>query len=39
MIGYELGQCALGMLLVATSQNGVCAILLGNEAAGPSAVH
>src|SRR5437773_2730417 len=32
MIGYELGECVLGALLVATSGSGVCAILLGDEA-------
>jgi AraC family transcriptional regulator of adaptative response/methylated-DNA-[protein]-cysteine methyltransferase len=32
MIGYEVGDCALGALLVATSARGVCAILLGDDA-------
>ena len=32
VIGYELGACALGALLVATSGLGVCAILLGDDA-------
>ena len=31
VIGYELGDCALGALLVATSSHGVCAILLGDD--------
>ena len=31
VIGYELGDCALGALLVATSGQGVCAILLGDD--------
>lgn len=33
MIGYHVGDCALGALLVATSDSGVCAILLGDSAA------
>src|SRR5687767_11211594 len=32
-IGYQVGECILGALLVATSQQGICAILLGDEAA------
>lgn len=32
MIGYEVGDCALGMVLVATTEHGVCAILLGDDA-------
>jgi AraC family transcriptional regulator of adaptative response/methylated-DNA-[protein]-cysteine methyltransferase len=33
IIGYEIGACALGTLLVATSEHGVCAILMGDDAA------
>jgi AraC family transcriptional regulator of adaptative response/methylated-DNA-[protein]-cysteine methyltransferase len=32
MIGYEIGVCSLGKLLVATSEQGVCAILMGDDA-------
>src|SRR5262245_14830176 len=32
-IGYQLGECVLGTLLVAASERGVCAILLGDDAA------
>src|SRR5262245_2415338 len=32
VIGYEVGGCALGALLVATSDRGVCAILMGDDA-------
>src|SRR5262245_45637418 len=32
LIGYQAGECALGALLVAMSQDGVCAILLGDDA-------
>src|SRR4051794_24395923 len=32
VIGYELGECALGALLVATSASGICAILMGDHA-------
>jgi len=31
MIGYELGASVLGTVLVATSERGVCAILLGDD--------
>ena len=31
VIGYALGDCALGALLVATSETGICAILLGDD--------
>jgi AraC family transcriptional regulator of adaptative response/methylated-DNA-[protein]-cysteine methyltransferase len=34
MIGYDVGGCALGALLVATSERGICAILLGDGANG-----
>lgn len=34
MIGYDVGDCALGAVLVATSQRGLCAILLGDDADG-----
>ena len=34
MIGYHVGDCALGTMLVATSACGVCAILLGDSASG-----
>jgi AraC family transcriptional regulator, regulatory protein of adaptative response / methylated-DNA-[protein]-cysteine methyltransferase len=34
MIGYDVGDCALGAVLVATSQRGICAILLGDDADG-----
>jgi AraC family transcriptional regulator of adaptative response/methylated-DNA-[protein]-cysteine methyltransferase len=33
VIGYEIAACALGALLVATSEHGVCAILMGDAAA------
>lgn len=32
MIGYEIGECLLGRVLAATTERGVCAILLGDEA-------
>jgi AraC family transcriptional regulator of adaptative response/methylated-DNA-[protein]-cysteine methyltransferase len=32
VIGYEIGDCALGTLLVATSERGLCAILIGDAA-------
>jgi AraC family transcriptional regulator, regulatory protein of adaptative response / methylated-DNA-[protein]-cysteine methyltransferase len=32
MIGYDVGECVLGTVLVATSGRGVCAILLGDDA-------
>lgn len=32
-IEYAVGRCSLGAILVAASHNGVCAILLGDEAA------
>jgi AraC family transcriptional regulator of adaptative response/methylated-DNA-[protein]-cysteine methyltransferase len=32
MIGYEVGDCVLGTVLVATSERGVCAILMGDDA-------
>jgi len=31
VIGYQLGESALGTLLVATSVSGICAILLGDD--------
>lgn len=31
MIEYELGSCSLGCVLVASSDNGICAIALGDE--------
>ena len=34
MIGYEIGDCMLGAVLVATSERGVCAILIGDDADG-----
>jgi AraC family transcriptional regulator, regulatory protein of adaptative response / methylated-DNA-[protein]-cysteine methyltransferase len=34
MIGYEVGDCVLGTVLVATSGRGVCAILMGDDAGG-----
>ena len=34
MIGYDIGASVLGALLVATSERGVCAILLGNDPGG-----
>lgn len=30
-IGFALGECSLGCILVAQSERGVCAILLGDE--------
>ena len=30
-MGFALGECALGCILVAQSERGVCAILLGDE--------
>jgi len=33
VIHYAVGQCAMGGLLVAASHRGVCAILLGDDAA------
>lgn len=32
MIGYDVGDCVLGMVLVATSERGICAILMGEDA-------
>ena len=32
LIGYDLGACLLGTLLVATSERGVCAVLIGDDA-------
>jgi AraC family transcriptional regulator of adaptative response/methylated-DNA-[protein]-cysteine methyltransferase len=32
LIGYEVGDCVLGTVLVATSERGVCAILMGDDA-------
>jgi AraC family transcriptional regulator, regulatory protein of adaptative response / methylated-DNA-[protein]-cysteine methyltransferase len=32
MIGYDVSNCVLGTVLVATSERGVCAILLGSDA-------
>jgi AraC family transcriptional regulator, regulatory protein of adaptative response / methylated-DNA-[protein]-cysteine methyltransferase len=34
VIGYQTGGCVLGSLLVAISERGVCAILLGDDADG-----
>jgi len=34
MIGYEIGGCMLGAVLVAASERGVCAILIGDDADG-----
>jgi AraC family transcriptional regulator of adaptative response/methylated-DNA-[protein]-cysteine methyltransferase len=31
LIGYEIGSCMLGAVLVATSERGVCAILIGDD--------
>jgi AraC family transcriptional regulator of adaptative response/methylated-DNA-[protein]-cysteine methyltransferase len=33
MIRFAVGGCSLGSILVATTENGVSAILLGDEAA------
>ena len=33
-IRFAVGQCSLGAVVVATSTKGICAILLGNDAAG-----
>ncbi len=32
VIRFSLGQCSLGSILVAASANGVCAVLLGDDA-------
>ena len=33
-IGYQIGECVLGALLVAATERGVCAILMGDDGAG-----
>jgi AraC family transcriptional regulator, regulatory protein of adaptative response / methylated-DNA-[protein]-cysteine methyltransferase len=33
-IGYQVGECVLGALLVAATERGVCAILMGDDGAG-----